>query len=140
MDTLSRIAPWLSRAVIVFVIFIFSMISLKNLTDPVKANAIYKITLGSPEAVTNARVGFGAFPLGIVIILCACLVSTRRHLSGLLVILAIDGAATLTRIYGIFVDGPATWTLFVLRPEIIILIVTSAVIVLNTAEGERIPV
>ena len=128
MNTPPRITLWFSRIVIAFVIFLFGMISLKNLVDPVKANVIHQITLGSPEAITNTRVGLGAFPFGIVIILFACLISTRRHLSGLIVILAIDGAATLTRIYGIFADGPAVWTLFVLRPEIVILIITTVAI------------
>jgi hypothetical protein len=137
MDTLSRLTVWLSRAVITFVIFLFSTISFKNLIDPVQANAIHKIIFGSPEAVTNGRVGFGAFPFGIVLILCACLISTRRHLSGLLVVLAVDGAATFTRICGIFADGPAEWTLFVLRPEIIILVATLVAFILEHRRKER---
>jgi hypothetical protein len=122
MNRFSRITPWLSRLILAFATFLFTMIGIRNLFNPVKANVIYKITLGSPEAITNTRVGFGAFPLGFAIILFVCLISTRRHLSGLLMLAALDGMATIARIYGLIADGTSTWTLHVLRPEIAILI------------------
>jgi hypothetical protein len=131
MDTLSRTTIWLSRLVLAFATFIFTMIAIRNIFNPVSSNIIYKITLGSPEAITNTRVGFGAFPLGFAIILFACLIATRRHLAGLLMLAVLDGVVTIVRLYGLIVDGTAAWTLTVLRPEIAILVFSLGAIFLE---------
>ena len=118
LTKISFLTVWFSRLVLTFVTLLFAMIAAKNLIDPVRANSIYKTTFGSPEAITNARVSFGALPLAIAIILFFCLISAKRHYTGLVIALLIDGLLTIVRILGIFIDGKADWTLRVLRPEI----------------------
>jgi hypothetical protein len=103
---------------------IFTAISVKYIGDPVRTAAEFKITLGSPAAITNMRVGFGAFPLGVAIITFVCSFSLRRHLVGLCLVLSIMGTATGARILGILVDGPAPQSFQVLRPEIAFLILS----------------
>jgi hypothetical protein len=132
MDTFSRLTPWFNRLVLAFAAFIFLMIGIKNVADPVKANAIYKIVLASPEAITNSRVGLGAFPMGFAVILLACAFASRRHLSGLLMLAVLDGVVIVVRMYGLIKDGAAPWTLTVLRPEAAILLVTLLAIFLET--------
>ncbi len=122
---------WLGRVVMVFMIFIFIMIGIRNLFTPVQANAIYKVTLGSPEAITNTRVGTGAFPLSLAIILVICVVSARRQLYGLIMVAIVDGLLTMARVYGAVVDGPATRTLQVMKPEIVVLVLSLVAITLE---------
>ena len=125
MDIKWRVVPWLSRFVLLAATIIFSLIAVKYLTNPVATAAAFKISLGSPAAVTNMRVGFGAFPLGFALITLGCLVSARRHLAGLWFVMTIIGAATAGRILGIVVDGPAHESLAVLRPEMVLLTLSS---------------
>jgi hypothetical protein len=118
MTGLLRHSIWFGRVVLVAAIFLFSAIAMKNLGDPIAAVAPHEITLGSAAGITVARVGFGAFPLGFAIVLATCLISERRLLIGLgfLSILAI--VVTAVRVFGAVVDGPAPFTLMVLKPEV----------------------
>lgn len=132
MDGVGRYAIWLSRLVLAAATFVFVAISVKYIGDPVGAAAAFKISLGSPAAITNMRVGFGAFPLGFAIITFSSLISTARHLRGLFFLMTIIGAATAARILGIVVDGPAAESLYVLRPELAMLTLSIVAILLET--------
>ncbi|SRR6266566_1985978 len=125
MDTSSRFVLWLSRVVLFAATVIFSLIAVRYLANPVTTAAAFKISLGSAAAITNMRVGFGAFPLGFALITLVCLVSPRRHLTGLWFIMTIIGAATAGRLLGIVVDGPARESVMVLRPEVVLLTLSS---------------
>jgi hypothetical protein len=81
----------------------------------------HDITLGSAEAVTIMRVSGGVF-LGIAIVLVACLVSTRRLLAGLGLLAVIAATILAVRLLGLAVDGPAPFTLKVLKPEIVLVL------------------
>lgn len=128
----SRVSFWLSRFVLFAATVIFTGISVKYIGDPVATAAAFKITLGSPAAVTNMRVGFGAFPLGFAIITLSCLLSARRHATGLFFVLVIVGAATAARVLGIIVDGPAAESFKVLRPEVAMLVLSGTGLFLET--------
>src|SRR2546427_5358176 len=132
MDTSSRFVPWLSRFVLFAATVIFSLIAVKYLADPVGTAAAFKISLGSAAAVTNMRVGFGAFPLGFAFITLGCLVSARRHLTGLWFVMTVISTATAARVLGILVDGPAHESLRVLRPEVVPLTLSSVGFVLES--------
>jgi hypothetical protein len=126
-----RFVPWLNRLVLLAPTVVFSLIAVKYLADPVGTAAAFKISLGSAAAVTNMRVGFGAFPLGFALILMSCLVSARRHLMGLWFVATIIGVATGARLLGIMLDGPASQSLMVLRPEVVLLTLSSVGLVLE---------
>jgi len=131
---------WLSRIVLFAATAIFSLIAVKYLADPVGTAAAFKISLGSAAAVTNMRVGFGALPLGFALITVGCLVSARRHVTGLWFVMTILGAATAGRILGIVVDGPAKESLMVLRPEVVLLTLSSVGLALELRRRRHRPV
>jgi len=135
-----RLVPWLSRFVLLGATVIFSLIAEKYLADPVATAATFKISLGSAAAVTNMRVGFGAFPLGFALVTLGCLVSGRRHLMGLWFVMTVIGAATAARLLGLVVDGPAQESLKVLRPELLLLTLSSVGLVLESYRRRQPPV
>jgi hypothetical protein len=139
MDNKWRVVPWLSRFVLFAATVIFSLIAVKYLADPVGTAAAFKISLGSAAAVTNMRVGFGAFPLGFALITLGCLVSARRHLTGLWFVMTIVGTVTAGRILGIAVDGPAHESLRVLRPEVVLLTLSCVGLVLEVRRRRHRP-
>jgi fucose permease len=114
----SRGVIWFNRVVIAVATFVMTMIAVRNLRDPVGATLPLDIALRSPSAVTIVRVGFGGFPLGFAVALFGCLVATRRLLTGLLLMLAVVGAATVARLQGLLLDGATPYNLGLLRPEI----------------------
>lgn len=126
MDQRLRFVPWFSRVVLFLATALFTVIAVRYVGNPIGTTAPFKISLGSVAAVTNMRVGFGAFPLGFAVVTLACLVSTRRHLAGLWFLVTIVAMVTAVRILGIVVDGPAEDSLKVLRPEVVLLLLSSA--------------
>lgn len=117
MTRLPRYAVWFDRLVLAAGTFLFVAIAARYLLHPVAAGAPFGIVWGSPAAVTIARVGFGGFPLALALILVACQVSGRLLL-GLGILATVAVVLTAVRLAGLIVDGPAPFTLHVLRPEI----------------------
>jgi hypothetical protein len=131
MDTISRIGLWQGRVVLLAATVIFTLIGLRYLINPVEAANEFKISLGTATAITNMRVGFGAFPLGFAIIVSSCLISTRRLLRGLFFVGTIIAVTTAVRIFGAVVDGTTHETLKVLRPEIVMSVLSVVGIILE---------
>ena len=128
---------WFSRVVIGATTFIMTAISIRQLGDPIGAAAAMDIVLRSPSAVTIARVGLGGFPLGFAIALASCLTSTRRLLIGLWFVAAVVGGATIARIQGLVIDGATPYNLRLLRPEVALMVLSSAAIVLERRRSRR---
>jgi hypothetical protein len=118
MTGYSRGVIWFNRFVLAAATFVMTMIALRNLRDPIGATLPLDIALGSASAVTIIRVGFGGFPLGFAVALFGCLLSTRRLLTGMLLIAAVVGAVMLARVQGLVLDGPTPYNLELLRPEL----------------------
>ena len=68
-----RGVTWIYRVVLAAAAFIFTMIGMRYVADPVHAAAATGVTLGSAFATTTTRIGFGAFPLGFAIFSFVCL-------------------------------------------------------------------
>lgn len=119
-----RFTPWLNRLILFVVSVLFSLIAFRYIFDPVGATSPFKISLGTPAAVTNMRV-VGAMFLGIAIVSLTCLVSIKRHLAGLAVFVPIIVVVTAVRIFGFLVDGSDHATLHVLKPEVVLLVLSS---------------
>src|SRR5579864_2092186 len=96
----SRLSPILRRVPLVMVTVIFTMISARYLSDPVREAAKVGISFTDPGGITVARVGFAGFPLAIAILTFSCLFSPRRLLAGQFLVLTVDGVVTLVRIFG----------------------------------------
>ena len=139
MKRFSRGVIWFNRSVIGAATFVMAMIAVRQLRDPVGAAAALDIVLRSPTAVTVARVGLGGFPLGFAMALCGCLISTKRLLTGVFLIAAVVGAATVARIQGLILDGATADNLGLLRPEFALLLLSTIGIVLERRRVATIP-
>src|SRR5579859_630076 len=129
MNALLRHSIWFNRLVLAAATFLFSAIALRGLFDPVGSSAVHQIILGSTAGVTVARVAFGGFPLAFALVLFACLVSDRRLVIGLFVV-------TGARVLGIVLDGPAPFTMHVLKPEIGLVVASIAALLLERRRRE----
>jgi fucose permease len=131
MNGISRGVVWFSRVLLTAAAFIMVMIAFRNLRDPIGATQPIGIVLASPTGMTVVRVGFGGFPLGFAVALIACMISTERLLSGLYLLAAVIGAATFARIQGLVLDGVTSYNVGLLRPEIVLCVLSIVGIVLE---------
>ena len=116
-----RIAPWISRVVLVFALTVLALISRKFIGNPVDAAAASDMTLGSPLAITNMRASFGAFPLGCALFVAVCLFTSSLRKTGLIFVALIVGTALVVRVFGVVADGTLTESLRVLIAETVLL-------------------
>ncbi len=120
----SRKAGWLAsvlrRAPLIMMTVIFTMISFRNLVQPVHSAAAEGIAFTSPRGVAIARIGFGALPLALAILALASLVSARWRLAGLFMVLTVDGVVILVRTLGMWLDQSSA-TAGLLAPEFVLL-------------------
>src|SRR5690242_6263706 len=117
MTTQSRSSIWFSRVVLGLATLLFIRIGVCHMLDPAGSVASQQITLGSPAAMTVMRVSGGVF-IGIALVLGACIVSEKRLLFGVGALLTIATTVTAIRLLGLALDGPAPFTLKVLKPEL----------------------
>jgi hypothetical protein len=137
METFWRFAPWLSRLILLAVTLLFARLAWPALADPVQEATTHGISLGSAEAVSRIRIGFGAIPLATAIIAFVCLISPRRVLAGLYFVLIWVGVITAVRVIGVIINGPNAFDLGVLRPEFIILALTIGSIFIERGKRQR---
>lgn len=140
MNNLTRLAPWISRIVLLGATFVFSMIGLRYITDPVRAAAATGVSLGSSLAATTTRVGSGAFPLGFAIFTFACLISTRRLFTGVSLVAIVIATAIVVRIFGRIADGPAPESTRLFIPEAVMLTLSVAGMALEIVRRRNPPV
>jgi hypothetical protein len=132
MQRLTRFAPWISRTVLVGATFVFSVIGLRYITDPVHSSAKIGISIASALAATTTRVGSGAFPLGLAIFTLICLLSTRWLLAGVGLVSVVATTAIVVRVLGMVADGPASESTRLFIPEGILLALSVTAIILET--------
>jgi Domain of unknown function (DUF4345) len=126
MKMSDRIAPWISRVVLVFALTVLGLISRKFISSPVDAAAASDMTLGSPLAITNMRASFGAFPLGCALFVAVCLFTSSLRKTGLVFVALIVGTALAVRVFGVVADGTFAESLRVLIAETVLLGVSLA--------------
>jgi hypothetical protein len=95
-------APWLSRLVMVPPVFVFTLISIRFLTNPGHATPGGALT--TPEAFTDTRV-IGAWMATLLIMLITFLVSEDRLWLGHLQLVCFMGLTLVVRIFGFMNDG-----------------------------------
>jgi cytochrome b561 len=123
-------APWLNRAILALPLLLFVLIGFKYLATPDKVATASGMLLRSQAAVTDLRVE-GAVFFALAALTLASLLDTRRILAGLGLIATVVGFVTAARILGYVVDGPAAETTFKLVPEVVLLTLSSAGIVVE---------
>ena len=127
-----KLSPWLSRLIILAVAALFAMISFKFVLDPQHAAASSGIGFISAVGTTNARAGFGGFPLGFAAILVFCLFSSRRLLPALAAIATVGGVILAVRLYGAGLDGTFSASAHLLIPEAAIVVVSLLGVLMET--------
>jgi|GEM_PF-2013727 len=130
MTSLLRHSVWFGRLVLAGATILFSLIALRQIADPIGASAPHQIALGSSDAITIMRVTGGPF-LGLALVLAACIASERRLLTGLGVLVTVNAVVTAVRIMGLTVDGPGPFTLRVLKPEVLLVVLSSIALLLE---------
>jgi hypothetical protein len=122
MEKLWRIAPWVTRLILLPPTLIFALIASRYIAHPVQTGASIGLSFDSALAVTITRVGFGAFPLGCSIFTLWCLISTRRLLTGLGFVATMISVVLIVRIFGIMVDGTTRENMRLVSAEVGLLI------------------
>ena len=128
-----RLAPWLTRLLLLAAATLFFLIGLKYLRAPVENAGADAIILGSVMAISRVRVAFGAFPLSLSLILLGSLGPRKRVLGGLAVLATTIAVITAVRLAGIVLEGPAEEAIKLLRVEAILLALSVAAIFLERA-------
>jgi len=124
MDTFSKVGLWFDRIVLVFAAFLFIMVGSRGLFNPVNSSKELGISLVTPAGITVGRVAFGGFPLATAIIVLWCLFSNKRLFYGLVFFAIVIGVLTIIRAYGLAVDGMTAWNVKILKPEILLTILS----------------
>lgn len=127
-----RLAPWLTRLLLLAAAALFFLVALKYLRAPVENAGADAIILGSVMAISRVRVAFGAFPLSLSLVLLGSLVSRKRAF-GLTVLATTVAVVTAVRLAGIVLDGPAEEAIKLLRVEAILLALSVVAIFLERA-------
>jgi hypothetical protein len=125
MDKLWKVAPWLSRFVLIPPTVIFALIAIRYVVHPVASAAAQGIVLPPGLGVTIARVGLGGFPLGSSIFLATCLLSSRRVITGLTFVAIMAGVVLGVRVFGMTADSTVQENLHLVHAEIGLLVVTA---------------
>ena len=131
MKSLWKAAPWLSKAILLLSTGIFVMIAIQPFAHPAADAASQGIAFTSPAGATFYRVSFAGFPIGCAAFLLYCLVSNRRSLTGLIFSTLILGILLAVRIYGMEVDSTVAQSLPLVKPEIVLVLITLLGIVIE---------
>jgi len=139
MNRISRVAPWINRIVLTVSAFVFTMVGIRYIADPVSAAAATGAVLNTPLAATTARVGFGAFPLAIAVFALISLLSSGRMVSGVRLVAIVMISAIAVRVIGMIADGavPASSRLFVPESAILLFALAGLFLQRNSEEGAK---
>lgn len=139
MKRLSRFAPWINRIVLSASTLVFTMIGIRYIVNPVSAAAATGAVLKTPLAATTTRIGFGALPLAIAVFALTSLVSSRRLVPAVRLVVIVVSFAIIVRAIGIVADGPVSASSRLFVPESVILLFALAGLFLQrkSEEGEH---
>ena len=118
-------APWVSRLIMLPPVLVFTLISIRFLTNP--GHATPGVKLNTPEAFTDTRV-IGAWMVTLLSMLITFLFSEDRLWLGHLQLAIFMGVTLVVRIFGFMNDG----TTLAMGNQMPITIVEIVFLVLNT--------
>src|SRR5258705_7149629 len=119
-----------SRAILALAALLLTRIALGVVIDPAGTLGPRGFSFGTPDALTAMRVS-GGIMLGIAVALFYCVLSDRRLLPGLGFLAPVAVATLAIRLVGLALDGPGPFTLFVIKPEIALVALSSAALVVE---------
>ena len=124
MDTLSKIGLWFGRVLLLYAGVLFILIGSRGLIDPVNSSKELGILFDSSAGITVGRVALGGFPIATAIVILWCLFSNTRLFYGLVFFAVVIGVLTIIRAYGLAVDGMTVRNVKILKPEIVLTILS----------------
>jgi hypothetical protein len=124
MNTFWKLAPWISKLIVLMSAAVFIMISIEPLAHPAANAAAQGIAFTSSLGATIFRVSFAGFPLGCAAFLAYCLLSGRRTLTGLIFSALILGILLVVRVYGMEVDSTVQQSMPLVKPEVVLVVIT----------------
>ena len=124
MKTFGKVTPWLGKVIVLSSTAIFVMISIDPLLHAATSAAAQDIAFTSSLGATIFRVSFAGFPLGCAAFLAYCLVSARRTLTALIFSAFVLGILLMVRIYGMEVDSTIQQSMPLVKPEIVLIVLT----------------
>lgn len=137
MKTFRKLAPWLTRLIVIFPTALFATIGIQNASHPATAAGARGIVFVSGMGMTVGRIGFGAFPLACGLFLLGCVVSERRLLTALAFVATLDSVVLLVRIAGMFADSSVQENMGLVRAEVLLLVLTGAGAVIERSRKRR---
>ena len=120
---LAKALPWIARASLLFAAIDFGTVGTLYFLSPIGEAANSTITAAEAAGVTNIRVGFGVFHLGLGLIAIFCLLKPQRIILGLALVCAMPTTAILVRLFGLMVDGWHERTVLLLQLECLGLVI-----------------
>lgn len=133
-NLLRRRADLIAALVLIYAALGFGYPGVMYLLFPVKMGASWDFAPTSAFAVSNIRLGFGAFHLGVAVMALLAL-SMRQYRFGLLTIVVFAGLAIATRTFGLVVDGMHPRSLLVLSGEAVSTTIFVIGLILHTRFG-----
>jgi hypothetical protein len=127
-----RYEPWLIRFFLLAPALVFTVISVRFITDPLRAAAAAGFAADSSVGLTNLRSGIGGLFLGSACVILFCLLSSRRLLFGLGFVATMIGVILGVRILSVVADGTAGANLPVLFAEGVFLVLSVFGVFLET--------
>jgi hypothetical protein len=124
MNPFWKVAPWISKVIVLMSTAVFIMISIEPLAHPATNAAAQGIAFTSSLGATLFRVSFAGFPLGCAAFLAYCLLSGRRTLTGLIFSALILGILLVVRVYGMEVDSTVQQSMPLVKPEVVLVVIT----------------
>ena len=137
MERFWKLAPWISKLILLPPTTIFCLIALRYITSPVASAAAQGIAFSSPLGVTIGRVGLGGFPLGSALFLATCLASRRRTLIGLTFVAILVSVVLVVRVVGMTIDPSVAANMNLVKAEIGLLVVTGIGLAIELGRRHR---
>src|SRR5215467_8357459 len=131
MNKFWKVAPWVTRLILVFPALLFLRIGVHDLSNIVTVMGDRGIAFTSGNGVTVARVGFGGFPLGCGLFLLGCLFFERYLLSALAFVATLDAVVLVVRVAGMFADSSVRENIPLVGAELSLLSFTAVGIVIE---------
>ena len=137
MKTLGKVAPWVTRLIVILPTALFATIGIHYLSHLRTAAGARGIVFVSGMGMTVGRIGFGAFPLACGLFLLGCIFSERRLLTALAFVATLDSVVLVVRIASMFSDSSVQENMGLVRAEVLLLVLVGAGVLIELARKRR---
>ncbi len=124
MNFLRTLAPFVSRGAMMPTIGSFTIIGGRHLLQPIPVTQ--SVAFAAPAGITDFRIAFGGFPIGVALFLFVCVLYRGWRLPGLVFTALLITVVVLARAYGMVMDSTVSANLQLLVIEFILIGITLA--------------